>query len=282
MRKLLIFFIAFVLVACSSKPSQGDVETAIAKTLEAKPTEYAKQAEATRQAIAPTQTVVKQNTDATATAQTLAATVTALAMLSNPQASPGFSDDFGSDRLQTGWMWEDPLGDSRYNFTDIPGSLRFIVPGFNHDFWGSDGFEAPRILQNIRGGFIAQTEVTINPARFYQGAGILVQQDSMNWVRLEIGNLLGDKGAYLFYKNNAPELLANSIGLNFEIISLRLEHCDNSITGYASVDNQNWQQIATVPFQADTVFKIGLMVTSSRQSSELVADFAYFTLKFCP
>jgi hypothetical protein len=34
-----MFFVAFTLVACSSKPSQGDIETAIAKTQEAKPTE---------------------------------------------------------------------------------------------------------------------------------------------------------------------------------------------------------------------------------------------------
>jgi hypothetical protein len=39
MRKLLMSFVAIALVACSSKPSQGDVETAIAQTQEAKSTE---------------------------------------------------------------------------------------------------------------------------------------------------------------------------------------------------------------------------------------------------
>src|SRR5829696_5893557 len=74
-----------------------------------------------------------------------------------PTASTGFSDQFNSPSLTSGWNWVDPLGDSSYSLTANPGHLRLFTPDSGHDLYLN--FDAPRMVQTVTGDFTITTKV---------------------------------------------------------------------------------------------------------------------------
>lgn len=105
--------------------------------------------------------------------------------------SSGFSDNFTQFSYDKRWQWI-PGGDS--TVTTAQGSLSISAPVDQDLYQGNTS--APKLLQPIKGNFTVETLVDFTPSHSYQGAGILLWQDSKNFIRLEHG--YGDFGAIIF------------------------------------------------------------------------------------
>lgn len=103
------------------------------------------------------------------------------------QSGPPVSDDFNGTSLNTTlWSQIAPAGGS---VSIANGHANFTVPGgANHDPVVG-GNNSVRILQNITNAdFDVATKFDSAPSEQYQGEGILVQQDSANYLRFEFSS----------------------------------------------------------------------------------------------
>jgi hypothetical protein len=109
--------------------------------------------------------------------------ITASFIQANP-ASP-VSDDFNACALNTGvWTFVNPVGDGTYEMTGT--QLRLNVPeGISHNIWlgGNRSVRVMQPTQNIDFEIVTKFESTVNER--YQMQGMLVEQDSSNFLRFE-------------------------------------------------------------------------------------------------
>ncbi len=115
-------------------------------------------------------------------------------------ARPSVSDNFNNTTLNTAlWTFVNPLGDGSYQMTGT--HLQLSVPaGTRHDLW-TDGENAVRVMQPVSNSNFAveaKFDSTVNTG--YQMQGILVEQDSTDFLRLEV-----------LYNGSLMQLLAASI-----------------------------------------------------------------------
>ncbi|MDJ0735520.1 MAG: DUF4347 domain-containing protein, partial [Nostocaceae cyanobacterium] len=99
------------------------------------------------------------------------------------------SDDFNTTSLNSQWNFINPLGDSSYQLTGGGTSdayLEITVPGgVEHDMWYTDT-GAVRVMQAAdNSDFGLEAKFASQPTQQYQMQGILVEQDSDDWLRFE-------------------------------------------------------------------------------------------------
>jgi len=194
------------------------------------------------------------------------------------ELSTGFCDYFTSPSLNSGWTWVDPLGDSSHSLTANPGHLRLYTPDGGHDLYLN--LNAPRMLQPISGDFVATTKVTMYSDYSYQGAGLLIWQDSDNYIRLEL---------------NGPHHGINYVhridGVYFGLdpdpvpggttVYLRFMRAGNTFSASFSGDGSTWQDRHTVSYPASDLLYVGLSLLNEWQDHPIWADFDYFELDSC-
>ncbi len=99
----------------------------------------------------------------------------------------GFADEFTGGAVDPRWEALPKEG----GLTVANGALELTAPD------GADIYpqhlDAPMLLQTPTGDFTLETDVAAAPRQFYQGAGLVLWQDSEHYVRLERG--FGDVGA---------------------------------------------------------------------------------------
>lgn len=191
-----------------------------------------------------------------------------------------FQDEFDSGSLQARWDWVDLQEDCSYNLTDTPGFLTVEVPGSpgkenGHDLFWLINFNAPRLLQPVRGDFLIETRLNVEPQENYQAAGLLVWQDTWHYVRLE-RNAWGKGGIFggLHSSQGVPWTFRPTSATQLE---LRLSRMGNTFTGwYREVGASTWLLLgqATAPF-SDTVL-VGLAVYNQWSEQPTSAEFDYF------
>jgi hypothetical protein len=89
-----------------------------------------------------------------------------------------------STEWPVGWHWIDP--EEKYNPTphDVKKRvLRFKIP--TGKFLDLKGDTAPRYVKSITGDFQIETRLKFLPKENYQGAGLLIYQDSFNYLKFE-------------------------------------------------------------------------------------------------
>jgi regulation of enolase protein 1 (concanavalin A-like superfamily) len=186
-------------------------------------------------------------------------------------ASTGFSDYFDSSSLTSGWSWIDPKGDSNYSLTALPGYMRISTSGRGHDLYLN--FDAPRMVQSIDGDFVVSTRVLIDPRYNYQGAGLLVWQDSNNYIRLERTLV---SGIDLWYRiqgvYGGVELPYSTYG----DIYFRISRAGNSFTASYGLDNKTWNPVLTINFPANNTLQVGLVLINEWQDNSTYAYFDFF------
>ena len=153
-----------------------------------------------------------------------------------------------------------------------------LVPGTVHLLSAElRSMNAPRILGDITGDFEVRVKVTgtshpggramttqHNP---YHGAGILLWQDSENYVRLEIAADLrkGKVFSYANFELRQAGRLAVTWGLKIVDGSryLRLERRGNAIHGAFSPDGDHWTAFAPMIANLQDRLKVGVLAVNS-------------------
>jgi regulation of enolase protein 1 (concanavalin A-like superfamily) len=157
----------------------------------------------------------------------------------NPNAA--FVDNFdGSSLNKTLWTFINPLNDASIALSG--GILKIAVPaGKNHDI-GTNGNYAPRIMTPI-----ADTDFQIE-AKFnselslrYQMQGLLVEQDSKNFIRFDVYS----SGSYTLwylgsYVNGSPSISKWKTITKKAPYYVRIERVGNVFTFYYSYDGITW------------------------------------------
>ncbi|HVW86967.1 MAG TPA: DUF1349 domain-containing protein [Bryobacteraceae bacterium] len=122
------------------------------------------------------------------------ATVT---LVVNPAGTSGpISDSFNNSSLNTTlWTFVNPVGDGSFQMTGT--NLQLSVPaGPTHDLT-SGGENAVRVMQSTANqDFDVQAKFDSTVSQQYQGQGILVEQDTANFIRFEL--LFSGSGSQMF------------------------------------------------------------------------------------
>jgi regulation of enolase protein 1 (concanavalin A-like superfamily) len=163
-----------------------------------------------------------------------------------------------------GWgMVVDPDGDCRIN--EEKGFVTITVPGSHHNLWPGDALNAPRVLTEVEGDFSVKVKVSGDfdpgnrPAWGYgssanNGAGLLVWQDELNYIRFErherrsggrhrfFSPLLEHRlrGRFLIGLGPPP---SESAVFKENGTFLRLDRRDDLVTAFWSSDGTNWKYV---------------------------------------
>jgi len=188
--------------------------------------------------------------------------------------APVWMDDFSAASLDENWIWidEDP---SNWSLTANPGYLRIITQSPTQN----------RLVQDLPAGdFEIRTRVEFTPTEDYQFAGLSIFVDNEN--ALNFGRA--------YCSTPAPDCMGNAIYYDFvvngaitfsDVMTITLQNEAHLLmkfeggvyTGYVSTDGIVWEEVGshTPTF---TPQYVGLYASGQTSTTEIPADFDYFTL----
>ncbi len=195
----------------------------------------------------------------------------------SPSSAPacGFADEFDGGTVDTAWEKVQPVG----GFVVAGGSVEINAPD------GSDIYEtelrAPMLLRVPSGDFVLETEVIVNPGLFYQGAGLVLWNGSLNYVRLERG--FGDVGVIIFeYRNGGSHIKVNPpdsrspkvIRTAATRVRLQLSKTATTVSArWRTDEDPGWREIGAIDIALPNYTKAGVAVLNRAQSGAKPAPF---------
>jgi len=184
-------------------------------------------------------------------------------------------DYFDSSTLDPRWSWvrEDP---THWSLTDYPGYLSIRMQ--HGDPYGTCNNNRNTLLQPApTDNFEAVTCVTFNPTLNYQQAGLIVYQDTDNYVRLT--RLHYEKGGGVqFFKEVGASTTAKAVGCDLTTTYLKIKKQDGTYTGYWSADGTNWNQVYQYTDVHLSNLKVGLAAFLGPSYTEIPANFDYICI----
>jgi regulation of enolase protein 1 (concanavalin A-like superfamily) len=154
----------------------------------------------------------------------------------------------------------DPLGDCEYSLTANPGHVRLSAPDGGHDLYIN--LDAPRMVQYTRGDFVASTQVTMHPNYNYQGAGLLIWQGGLNYIRLERTLVCGvDMSFRIRGRYEGIE-----IPFTNPTVNLGIQRQGDRFTACYSENDSDWAEVSTVSFPAANTLQVGLDLINQWQN----------------
>jgi regulation of enolase protein 1 (concanavalin A-like superfamily) len=188
--------------------------------------------------------------------------------------------DDATNRYLPGWgRVVDPSGDCDVSFDAGRNRLTIAVPGTPHVLSAEDPslpMNAPRVVRRVRGDFTAEVRVLgrLEPGRSkttyydpFHGAGLIVWQDSSNYLRLEraVGFIKGRPHPYLNYELRAGGRLAVSRGITVEDrpLFLRLRRRGRAFSAWYSGDGRRWAQLPGVDGDLGERVEVGVVAVNS-------------------
>jgi RNA polymerase sigma factor (sigma-70 family) len=212
--------------------------------------------------------------------------------LANPGPFTGSQTQPLARRFLKGWGQPiDPDGDCSIELAN--GRLTIKVPAKGHGLEAeANRFNAPRVLRDIEGDFIAELEVqaTFDPGPVstsprgypFVGAGLLLWSDEGNYIRLERAAVVRNEpvlnpagGAsfrnvqpihYLLFEERKDRGLVPPLG-GFSAPDgrtlLRLERRGDQVTASASADGSEWHTLPPRTVHLPAKLKLGVAVISS-------------------
>ncbi|MCD6519147.1 MAG: DUF1349 domain-containing protein [Anaerolineae bacterium] len=193
------------------------------------------------------------------------------------EQTTGFCDDFNDESLKPGWTWVDPNGDSSFSLTNSPHSLELSTPRGGHDLFLN--LDAPRMIQRVTGDFVIRTKVAMIADYDYQGAGLLVWQDSNNYIRAELGG--APRAITMAYRIHGHYRHVHCGAYGFTSIFLRITRTGNTFSGEYSTDGVKWKPIYSVSYPAESSLYVGLHLINQWQNHPAKAYFDYFEINDC-
>jgi len=187
-----------------------------------------------------------------------------------------FCDQFAGSPLDPRWTWSDPDGNCSTDLTSNPHALRIHAPiGSWHDLWSND---APHIVQQVTGDFVAKTKVAVTVLGTWDPtAGILVWQDTDNYIGIEVGEaprIIGMRA-----KLAGVSHVVDSGTYGFNSAFLKMTRTGDSFVGAYSLDGVTWHTITTLTYPANETLSIGLYLTNLGVGANGVYD--YFEIDDC-
>jgi uncharacterized repeat protein (TIGR01451 family) len=173
------------------------------------------------------------------------------------RAGPPVSDSFNSTSLNTGlWTFVNPVGDGSYQATGT--HLQLNVPsGVSHDLWGANN--SVRVVQPVTNGdFDIQAKFDSTVSQQYQMQGILVEQDSNNYLRFE--QLTDGARVRMFSAkivNGSPTALIDVTVTASTPVWVRVQRSGNGFTFLWSKDGSTFTSAGSFT-QALTVNDVGV------------------------
>ncbi len=156
--------------------------------------------------------------------------------------------------------------------------LTIVVPPKKHDLSFEAGdMNAPRVLRDVEGDFIAQVKVSGNvmhagdrtSKRYsaYHGAGLLLWQDQRNYVRLERAAISREDGV-VHYVNFEMRKDGEHFGSpGFELpdqdFYLRAERRGGRVCGAVSTDGVRWHYLNPIPVNSPPRIKLGVVAINT-------------------
>lgn len=158
---------------------------------------------------------------------------------SNPN-SP-ISDDFNACALNTGlWTFVNPVGDGTYSL-DGRRLLLNVPANVSHNIW-ADGNRSVRMMQptqDVNFEILAKFESTVT--KRYQMQGVLVEQDSQNYLRFEVHFDGSSNRLYVArIQNGNPKAIINQVYLTTTPAYLRITRVGQLWSFSSSDDGQQW------------------------------------------
>jgi hypothetical protein len=188
--------------------------------------------------------------------------------------------DFEVSRVLPGWgRLLDPARDCDVSLDIERGRLKIGIPPTPHVLSAEDPslpMNAPRVVRRVGGDFTAVVRVLgrLDPGRSkttyydpYHGAGLVVWQDSLNYLRLEraVGFINGHPRPYLNYELRAEGRLALSRGVTIEDRStfLKLRRRGQTFSAWYGHDGQRWVSLERVDANLDNRVEVGVAAVNS-------------------
>lgn len=191
----------------------------------------------------------------------------------------GLTDEFNGVSLSTKWSWFNrPAGVGDYDVgVTRPGWLHIRGEG-NRELVGST-VGANYLYQRVSGSFSSETNVNVSFSAIPQGAGLLLENDPMNWVSFAITGTGSNTELTLQVTEYGVSLYTDQITWSGRTDAyLRLDRSGGSISAYYSNDSITWVLVRTyvlVPPYMDRLM-LGMCVFSGTSSLRPDAYFDYF------
>ncbi|MDR3632638.1 MAG: DUF1349 domain-containing protein [Isosphaeraceae bacterium] len=218
-------------------------------------------------------------------ASMIALCTTTAAVLAGDEATP---------RDLPGWgRVFDPARDCEVSLDIERDRLKIVVPGTPHVLSAEDPtlpMNAPRIIRAVRGDFTAEVRVLgrLEPGKSkttyydpYHGAGLIVWQDSSNYLRLEraVGLIDGRPHPYVNYELREGGRLAVSHGITIEDRSLflKLRRRGQEFSAWHSRDGRRWVSLASVDARLNDRVEVGVVAVNSAART-LAAELERFSI----
>jgi regulation of enolase protein 1 (concanavalin A-like superfamily) len=168
----------------------------------------------------------------------------------------------------------DPEGDCSFRLEKD--QVVIAIPGKDHALAVERGqMNAPRILQELTGDFVAQVRVgglfgppaesVVEGRRAFQGAGLLLCQDDNNYLRLERAVLVADGQAFHYASFEIRKdgkclrfASASDLPLSDRDTLLRLERRDKKIVAAVSQDGAKWNSLEPIADDWPSKLQIGV------------------------
>ncbi len=174
-------------------------------------------------------------------------TIVATFITSNP-TSP-ISDDFNACALNTGlWTFVNPVGDGSYQVNGT--QLLLNVPGgTSHNIW-QEGNRSVRLMQptqNENFEIVAKFESVVTHR--YQMQGILVEEDSNNFLRFEVHFDGTNNRLYVAqFDDGKPKAVINNVFVDATPPYLRVTRVGSQWSFSSSNDGQSWLAAGSFSF----------------------------------
>lgn len=189
---------------------------------------------------------------------------------------------FGPEGIPAGWKWLDPDGkDARTNPDTSSGVLKFIVPS-GKDLYG-DNRTAIQLLKAVDGDFQIETRVKFDPIDDYQGAGILVYIDPVQYLRFEraFGGVGGGTNGLRLdarLKNEyRPITTPDDVPTAAGVVDLKLIRIGKIFTAFWRLDeNGEWREVGEFVSDYPDTVQIGLIACNT--GAPIPVEFSYIKL----
>ncbi|QJW99880.1 hypothetical protein FTUN_7503 [Frigoriglobus tundricola] len=204
-------------------------------------------------------------------------------LVADAPAAPGAGPSPAKTVLATWGTVNDPDGDCKFSVSK--GRLSIGIPGKDHALGVERGqMNAPRVLRDVEGDFIAQVRVSgeflqgaesvVANRRPFHGAGLLLWHDDKNYIRLERAELVSEKtnmryASFEQRRNGEFVRVGNAatLPLTEKETYLRLERRNGKVYGAASADGVEWSSLQPIAVELPRSVRIGVAAghnTSSR------------------